>query len=929
MKPCWIVLVILAALLCSACAVDSDDNDAADGDSDPPADDDTTAGDSFHEPYRLAIVGGNFQAGLVGEELPDPLEIRLTDADGEPVLGQRMRFIRLTGADEGRATFSMLPASTVTDAHGIASCTITIGDTPGMLRVRAELGDNSAWPVTFHASAYPAPTSRRRPICFLSINDLHAHVTSWGHPNNLQGGVARIVRLMQTVRANNARVGVETVIVDAGDDFENTLYNDIPGFLEWLIATWDRAGVDVWQVGNHDFHFGIPLLTEKLLEAQKHFTIGAKGHPMRIVFGNIDPRTMKEEFLPWAEDFEVDFNDSLDEKLYQQTTILEKGPIRVGILGAVTEVGVYTQVPGDPLFLKLMGAPNPYAQGATFFNPDPRKHEYINTGIDNLVHGGAHAVVVTSHVGLGFGDRVNIPPGKDHLIAQYGCGARSGRVLDLLIGAHSHVQLNKPVLVRNPRGTITPIVQAREGGLFAARVDAVVDVVDGGMEMLDSRLVQINSDLPEDPQTAVEVEQWKVRGAEQYGNWFDTELIASDCWLSHRAETISGLGSLINDAFEWMLAEDESQPAVDGAIAVPSLYRADIWPGVVTAERAYDVLPLHKMDLEGHAPDTITIMAFQPGLLNASMLLVPGTWNYETTAIEYALEVIHSLPDILDLIPPLGEQLNIQVIQISGVEYEVDMTAPMFRHVVPGSVLINGEPPDPEKVYQVALVHSMAHTLVYALNRLVVAEKEGEGLVKILLDDPVTGEPMHDTGIPIWLALQEYLDALPVDVLPREDVTITGADVRTIQPDLTVNSTEIDIAGAARGETATVSVLVRNNGLQGVRHAVARVYVDATPWDQTDQPDGRSELEGLGANYIGSWVEIAREEIAVGPHPDVAPLLVDWDVPDNWPPGMYTAHVRIDEITCDEIDANTGLPYADAFRDNHWGEQVMAYFEIE
>lgn len=929
MHRLWILFLLFAFVVAiTACSSsDGSDNEQADDDA---ADDDVADDDAIvSESVSLHIVGGNMQAGFIGQTLAAKLQVQVRLGDGTAAANQVVRFDRLTGIGEGKAQAMLSPGKATTGDDGIASCTVTFGPTPGMLRVKASLADHSARPVIFHASAFPQTTDNKKPISFISVNDFHAHLTPWGHPDDKQGGLARIVKLFQTIRENNDQAGIQTVIMDAGDDFENTLYNDVPGFLSWLVEAWDRAGVDVWQVGNHDFHFGIPFLTDKLLAARENFTDGAKGHPMVITFGNIDPSTLREDLQPYAEYFETAFSDPLDQLLFQQTALLQVGPIRVGFLGVVTDVAVYTQVPGDPFFLRAIGAANPNAEGATFINPDPRKSDYIAGGIDRLINEGAHIVVVTSHAGLGFDDRVNLPPGKDDVIALYGIGALSGRPVDLLISAHSHVQLNQPIIVPNPAGGQTPIVQAREGGLFAARVDAMVDIQNGGLEVLDSRLIQINSDLDEDPGILEAAQSWREKAIEQYGDWFSQKLIESDVWLSHRAETISGLGKLINDSFVWAIEQEEDEDPVDASIAVPSLYRADLWPGSITAEQAYDVLPLHKMDNEGHAPDTIATMTFRSGYINAAMLPFFGEWRWHTTAIEFALEVIHTMPDILDLIPMMGEQLNIDVIQISNVEYEVDVSAPRFHHVVPGSVKINGQPVDPQRTYKLAMVHSMASTLVYALNTIVIATSEEGGVVKILLDDPDTGEPFHDTEIPIWQAFQDYLGQLPSETILPKDVTITGEKIRTVQPDLAINSTDIAVGEARRGGTAHISVLVRNMGNHGVENATVRVFVDSTPWDLTDQDDGRAVLEGLGEDYLGSLTEVAVQTISVGAYPDTELLQFEWNVPTEWPPGLYTVHVRVEDITCGEIDANTGLPFTDWLMDNNGGEQVMNYFYIE
>ncbi|MFC1889368.1 hypothetical protein ACFL4G_06385, partial [Thermodesulfobacteriota bacterium] len=541
------------------------------------------------------------------------------------------------------------------------------------------------------------------------------------------------------------------------------------------------------------------------------------------------------------------------------------------------------------------------------------------------VYEGADVVVVLSHAGLGFEDRANLPPGVDDRIASLGAGAETGRAIDLLISGHSHVQLNHPIFVENPAGGTTPIVQAREGGLFIARVDAVADLAAGGLEVIDSRLLQVNTDLEEDPEVAAEVAQWHGAVCAQY-EWHDRLLAKSATFLSHRAQTISGFGNLLNNAFLWKM-EDVGMP-MDLSIVIPSLYRRDLWPGPVTGTMAHGVLSQHQLDETGTTSDSLCILTFRPGRLHGSTLLVPGTWKRDTTALEYLLEFIHTINQIGEVIPALGDELKVDTIQIGGIYYEVDLTAGLYEHIVPGSIRINGMPVDPAQTYRLVTVQTFASIMAPAINTLLVGYQPGEGFVQLLLDDPETCLPYTDTGIPIWQGFQDYLEVLPGGEIPADEITVTGQILVTEQPDLVINPSEISAPSTRRGHNAALSLRVRNLGKQAVREAHMRLLVDVTPWDLTDHDDGRAGLEGLGEDYLGSLVEIGRREISVGAHPDFVDVEFTWSVPPNLPAGMYTLHPRIADVLGEEIDPNTGELYTDLQPDNDSGEQVMTYLEI-
>ena len=159
--------------------------------------------------------------------------------------------------------------------------------------------------------------------------------------------------------------------------------------------------------------FGVKFLGDIALGASETFTDGAKGHPMELTFGNVDPSTLIPEMQPYAGLFETDFSDREGLKLFQQTAVLDLGGMRIGVIGVVTSVAIYSQVPGNAGFMALIGAGNPYSQNMTFFKPDPRKNpHYINKAIDSLASQDVDVILVNSHTGLGFGDRREHPARK-------------------------------------------------------------------------------------------------------------------------------------------------------------------------------------------------------------------------------------------------------------------------------------------------------------------------------------------------------------------------------------------------------------------------------------------------------------------------------------------------------------------------------------
>ncbi len=104
-------------------------------------------------PAGMEAIGGNGQMALVGAELPLPLVVRVTDAQGRPVPGVSVAFQLGAGAEGGELS----PDTAVTDDEGEASARWVLGDTEGEQRVDAEVVDAGLAVVSFTATAVESP----------------------------------------------------------------------------------------------------------------------------------------------------------------------------------------------------------------------------------------------------------------------------------------------------------------------------------------------------------------------------------------------------------------------------------------------------------------------------------------------------------------------------------------------------------------------------------------------------------------------------------------------------------------------------------------------------------------------------------------------------------------------------------------------------
>jgi hypothetical protein len=107
-------------------------------------------------PHAIEIVSGDGQAAVPGEPAPEPLRVRVTGSDGQPLAGAAVHWSVATG----QATLT--PTQSTTDARGEAETRVTLGDA-NSVEVRATV--QGVAPVTFSISVLdPCQIGSARPL---------------------------------------------------------------------------------------------------------------------------------------------------------------------------------------------------------------------------------------------------------------------------------------------------------------------------------------------------------------------------------------------------------------------------------------------------------------------------------------------------------------------------------------------------------------------------------------------------------------------------------------------------------------------------------------------------------------------------------------------------------------------------------------------
>ncbi len=109
------------------------------------------------QPNTLSLVSGNAQTGTVGTALANPYIVQVKNPAGQGLPGITVAWTVVTGGGS-------IAQSSVTNASGNASATLTLGATVGTQRVTASVAGATGSPVTFDATGTAAPPPPPPPV---------------------------------------------------------------------------------------------------------------------------------------------------------------------------------------------------------------------------------------------------------------------------------------------------------------------------------------------------------------------------------------------------------------------------------------------------------------------------------------------------------------------------------------------------------------------------------------------------------------------------------------------------------------------------------------------------------------------------------------------------------------------------------------------
>jgi 5'-nucleotidase / UDP-sugar diphosphatase len=366
-------------------------------------------------------------------------------------------------------------------------------------------------------------------MTIVHTNDIHAHDQPFSENGKSVGGFARIAYLIKQIKSCTPN----TVAVDAGDIFQGTaFYRLYHGQVE--VELLNKAGYDIYTIGNHEFDNGPLNLAAQLSRA--HFT---------ILSANLDTSAQPEL-----------------SQLIKPGIIKLIGGQKVGFVGAIT--------PELMRFCLNTDGVHPYGcQSKDTVSADWYKP--IADEVHSLEAAGINKIILVSHCGLDCDRQLA------HAIPS----------IDVIIGGHSHTRLNQPIIVAHDDGSSTYIVQTgyygRALGKFKLCFDEQGHIIPNATNY---KLIPITARIPQDPDIAafiaakgkpVEALEHVVLGKAQeiFSNQFQ------------QCPNDSALGDLICDA----LAQSGTKYGVTISLQNRGGIRSSIQPGPITEAEIEEVLP--------------------------------------------------------------------------------------------------------------------------------------------------------------------------------------------------------------------------------------------------------------------------------------------------------------------------------------------------
>ncbi|MBI5266494.1 MAG: 5'-nucleotidase C-terminal domain-containing protein [candidate division Zixibacteria bacterium] len=444
-------------------------------------------------------------------------------------------------------------------------------------------------------------------LTVLHLNDTHSHLLPYGPKDpsgkGMWGGMARVATLVGMNRATEPNV----MLLHAGDlfvgDFMFQKYVGIPE-----LEIMKGLGYDAMALGNHEFDLYPSTLKYVLDQA------GFPGGGFPILSANLD----------CSADPEMAY-------FVKPYAIKQCGGVKVGIFGLITE------------FVNSGSNPQPLVALPPL--------DVAQKWIDTLKIGhGCDVVILLSHLGIDM----------EKAVAAYTSG------IDVIVGGHSHTQLDQPIKIGN-----TLVLQAGEFAHYLGKLHLIVE--GGAVVGYDYQLMPVDQNVPEAPAISGML-AYLAAGVEadpRFGLVFSSPVaqaaIDLDKNFGNGLVMDNPLGNLISDAYR-------ASTGTDIGIHPQGFINQPIWAGPLVGNDIFQAVPYGFDQTSGYGLKLAT-------LETDGMSLMAG--------FEFA---VYNLPYFTDFF-----------LQASNLSFAYNSSKPAGARVDYASITIGGQPINPFGHYTVTV----------------------------------------------------------------------------------------------------------------------------------------------------------------------------------------------------------------------------------
>jgi 5'-nucleotidase len=394
----------------------------------------------------------------------------------------------------------------------------------------------------------------RKLFTILHTNDMHSAFIGMGpsadyDPSRLdtdstRGGFARLASRIAQRKSVAEKFG-PVLVLDAGDFLMGTPFGAATREVGGELRLMSRMGYDATTLGNHEFDLGPDGLGQSIKVASQAGRIPA------VIASNCDFTAPGASL--------ADLQSQVRDGLIRRHIVIERGGVRFGLFGVLGKEAVfYTGGAGEVKFTDAIEAAREMAS-----------HLRDNEKVD--------VVIALSHGGVEKDKDGRYTSGDDVRLAE-----QAPRV-DVVIGGHSHTEVDEPIIV-NGR---TPVVQT---GKEARNLGELVLALDGdALKIVSYRLYPIDAAVLGDREITEEIDHFKqeVTGAvfASRGYRIDQPLAVAPEDLPNTFTDIAAstpLANLVTDAFR-------NATKADIGFTANGMMRAGLKRGKSGVQTVYDV----------------------------------------------------------------------------------------------------------------------------------------------------------------------------------------------------------------------------------------------------------------------------------------------------------------------------------------------------